>query len=158
MFKRVVTAGIVALLVVLVGVQVFARDNGITKERIPPAVITAFEHAHPKATMKTFERKTWNNKVLYKIKYMEGTVKHVDKYTPDGELVASKEQVAPKDLPDAVTKAVNSKFPGAKVLRAEKVMHKGIVRYEVKLETSKNHKKRVFINEKGEILKKHHKK
>ncbi len=157
MFKRIVTAGIVALLVVLVGVQVFARDNGVTRERIPRAVITAFEHAHPKATVKKFERKTWNNKVLYKIKYMEGAVKHVDKYTPDGKLVASKEEVAPSDLPEAVTKAVTSKYPGAKVLKAEKEMRKGVVRYEVKLK-AKGGKKRVRISENGEIIKKHHKK
>lgn len=156
MFKRIITAGIVSLLVTLVGVQVFAhRGKAATRDQVPPAVIAAFEHAYPKVAVKKYERITWHKKVWYEIEYMEGSVKHEVKYTAKGKLVGTEEAIALKDLPEAVTKAVAAKYSGAKVLRAEKETRDGVVRYEVKLQT-KGKKKEVHISEKGEVIKKHH--
>ena len=156
MSKKAVSIFIVALLAVVIGVAAFAKDKEkdkkkLTKEQVPKAVITAFEKAYPKVTVKEYEEKTKEAKVFYEIEFTEGMATHEVKYTADGTLVSTEEDIPPKGLPEAVTKAIEKKYPDAKITKVEKETKGEKVKYEVTL-TVKGKEMEVKFNDKGEEL------
>ena len=152
MFKRVITICIVSLITALVGALVFARDNKkITKVQVPKAVIAAFEKAYPKATVKEYEQNVKDKDVWYEIEYTDGAMTQEVKYTADGKLVGTSEDISPKDLPDAVSKAIVSKYMGAKIVGAEKEVRGEVVMYDVTLDI-KGKPQEVKFSDKGEVI------
>lgn len=67
-------------------------------------------------------------------------------------LLYAGEDIAVADLPKEVTAAIESKFPGAKLIKAEKETKKGALAYEVKIEHG-TERHELDITPTGEILK-----
>ena len=156
MVKKVVSIGVISLFAILVGFMVFSEDKEkdktkITKAQVPKAVIAAFEKAYPKATVKEYEQKTKDKEIWYEIEYTDGAVTREVKYKADGTLVGTEEDIAVKDLPEAVSKAIASKYPGATITGAEKETRDGAVKYEVELQV-KGKKQEVKLTDKGEVI------
>jgi uncharacterized membrane protein YkoI len=55
-------------------------------------------------------------------------------YKPDGSLVSVEESMELSAMPAAVQQAVNKKFPGGKIAKAEKVTKGARVAYEFEIE------------------------
>lgn len=155
MFKKVVSVFVVALLAVVLGVAVCAKDkkepSKVTKDQVPKAVIAPFEKAYPKATVKEYEQKTKDKEIWYEIEYTEGAVTREIKYKADGTLVGTEEDIAVKDLPEAVSKTFAAKYPGVKMEGAEKAIRGDAVAYEVAF-TEKGKKQEVKFSDKGEVI------
>ena len=158
MFKKVFSLCIVLTLAVLATVQICAKDEKkITKDQVPKPVMAAFEKAYPKAVVKEYEQKTRGKEVFYAIEFVDGTVTREIKYKADGTVVGMEEQIAVKDLPEAVTKAIASKYAGATIKSAEKETRDGVTTYEVTLDV-KGKEQEVKFSDKGEVIpKKEHK-
>lgn len=67
-------------------------------------------------------------------------------------LLYAGEDIAVTDLPKEVTAAIESKFPGAKLIKAEKETKRGQPAYEVKIESG-TERHELDITATGEILK-----
>lgn len=152
MLKKVVVITTLSLIALVLGIQVCAKEGKkIKKDQVPKAVIAAFEKAFPKATVKEYEQKTKDTEVWYEIECAEGGVTREVKYKADGTLVGTEEDIAVKDLPEAVSKAIASKYPDAKIKDAEKENRGGVTSYEVTL-TIKGQEQEVKFSEKGEVI------
>lgn len=62
------------------------------------------------------------------------------------------EDIAVADLPKEVTTAIEAKFPGSKLIKAEKEMKNGELRYEVKVQAGEE-RHEIDLKADGEILK-----
>jgi len=67
-------------------------------------------------------------------------------------LLYAGEDIAVTDLPSEVTSAIEAKFPGAKLIKAEKETKRGELRYEVKIESGAE-RHEIDLTASGEILK-----
>ncbi len=68
-------------------------------------------------------------------------------------IVQADERVALEELPETVTKAVEAKFPGSKIVKAKKDTEDGKQVYELKLKSNDDKKYEVEVSSDGEILK-----
>lgn len=130
-----------------------AGESKITKKNIPAAVLAAFEKAYPKATMKGFSKEVEKGQTLYEIESVEGKMTRDATYAADGKVHAVEESVEMKDVPAAVQRALEKKFPKAKVNLAEKVMEGGSVGYEFKVTTAEGKKAEVKFDANGKEVK-----
>jgi hypothetical protein len=157
MVKKVISMVAVALFATVVGVALCAHDKKeekkVTKDQVPASVISAFEKAYPTAMVNEYEQKTVGEKVWYSIEFVDGGITKEVKYGADGTLMESKSDLVAKDLPEAVRSAIDAKYPGAEIVKAETEVRNGIVLYDVKLKVKGEHEK-VKFNDKGEIVKK----
>jgi len=152
MFKKVFSLFVVLTLAVLATVQICAKDEKkITKDQVPKPVMAAFEKAYPKAVVKEYEQKTRGKEVFYAIEFVDGSVTREIKYKADGTVAGMEEEIAPKDLPEAVTKAIAAKYAGATIKSAEKEISDGATTYEVTLDV-KGKEQEVKFSDKGEVI------
>jgi uncharacterized membrane protein YkoI len=139
-------------------------EQQIDAKDLPKPVAEALEKKYPKATYKLVE-------AVYAVKdgkealdFYEAVLVTADKkeievqVLADGKIKNEEEKKPEKkeekkgDLPKPVADAVKSKFPGTKVVSAEKEDEDGKTVYEIKLK-AKGAKLETVLTEKGEILK-----
>ena len=133
-FQRRVLGALIALPVLALSELVLAKEQRITRNEVPEAVLAAFEEAYPKATIKGYARETEKGQTAYEIESLEGKTRRDVTYTPHGKLISVEETVDTSDLPPGVKAALAKKFPDGKVLRAERVMKGAVVGYEFRIE------------------------
>jgi hypothetical protein len=105
----------------------------------PGVVKNAIDKAFPRATVGTCkaEREHGHDQFEVKLTKADGGKAEVD-VADDGKIIQVEEAIAVDQLPAAVTKAVATRYPKAKVNRAEKqTPASGPVSYEVALSTGK---------------------
>jgi hypothetical protein len=95
--------------------------------------------------------------VVYDIEFKEGDRKCEADIKEDGTYVNYEREVAAKDLPKAVTEAVEKKYPKAKMTEIMEIMEvKGkqdkLEGYEIVLKTADNKEVEVAIAPDGKIL------
>lgn len=118
----------------LLGASALAKEQRITRDEVPKAVLSAFEEAYPKATIKGYARETEKGQTAYEIESVEGNTRRDITYNSDGKLISVEEAVGISDLPPGVKGALAKKFPDAKILRAERVMKGAVAAYEFRIE------------------------
>ena len=123
-----------------------------TKKDLPPAVLTAFQQAYPKAEIKGASKEKENKKTYYEIESVDGKTKRDILYTEDGSVYETEETIAASALPELVMKAIKTNSPKAKIEKAEKLMHDSVVEYEVVLVKDKK-KTELVVDAKGKIVK-----
>ena len=143
----VVTAAVVGL-----AAPFLAQEQAVRRKGVPEAVLAAFEKAYPNVTVKGYSKeKDDAGRVVYEVECEEGKVKRDVTYLPDGTLVSIEETVEPAEWPSAVKAAVDSKFPGGKVLKAEKIIRGEMVAYEFQVRHNGRKTEVVFDSEGNEI-------
>lgn len=130
------------LAISLAGLSVAAQEAKITKKAVPSAVLEAFKAAYPNATIKGYARERENGKTFYEIESKDGDVGRDILYNSDGTVSEIEETVKEADLPSATREVIRSKYPGAVVMKAEKITQGGTVGYEV---VAKKGKKRIAL-------------
>jgi len=111
-----------------------AQEQAVRRKGVPEPVLAAFEKAYPNVTVKGYSKeKDDAGRVVYEVECEEGKVKRDVTYLADGTLVSIEETVEPAEWPSAVKAAVDSKFPGGKVLKAEKIIRGDTVAYEFQI-------------------------
>ncbi len=96
-------------------------------------MLAAFENAYPNAKIKGYSKEMDNGRLVYEIESVEGSAARDVTYTADAALVSVEETMDTSELPPGVRAALDKKFPGGKIRKAEKVTKGAVVAYEFKI-------------------------
>jgi uncharacterized membrane protein YkoI len=156
---------VVAGLLVFLGLApaALAQETEIKLDEVPKAVMDAAKAKFPGADIREASKETENGKTVYELEMKhEGHNMDVT-FEENGTLVLVETQVSEDDVPAASMKAVNDKYPGAKINLVESVkkgteVKKEVDYYEFHLTTSDKKSAEVEVDSDGKILKTEEKK
>ena len=148
----VVVAGLVA------GMTARADEQKVALDKVPKVVKKAVKKRFPDAKLKSAEKETENGKTVYEIAITDKDQKIEVTLTPEGQIVGIEKQIAAKDLPQAVTKTLEGKYPKATYKVIEEVFkvkdgEEKLAYYEVLLVTAEKKKLEVSVKSDGKIEK-----
>lgn len=126
------------------------------KVELPKKVADALKARFPKYTITKLTKEKEKGAVVYDIEFTVGGKKHEADIKEDGTIVNWEVEIALKDLPEAVKKAIDKKYPKATLKEAMKVTAvKGkkeeLEGYEVTLVTAGKKKVEVNVSPEGKI-------
>lgn len=99
---RLIQVVVFAASVLGLGASTLAKEERITRDDVPPAVLAAFAEAYPKATIKGYARETEKGQTACEVESVECKTKRDVTYTPDDKLISVEETVEISDLPPGV--------------------------------------------------------
>jgi hypothetical protein len=134
------------------------KDKETSLDKAPKAVKAAVEGRFPGAKVTSVEKETEDGKVVYDIELTHEGRKYEMDIKEDGTILEIEKQVDAKDLPEAVTKALDAKYPKAtikEIMEVNKVMDKKETpdHYEVVLVTAEKKKLEVEVSLDGKNVK-----
>jgi uncharacterized membrane protein YkoI len=146
------------LLSAVVGADDKDKDKKITLDKAPKAVQDAVKARFPKAEVTSVEKETEDGKVVYDIELKHRDRKYEMDILEDGTVIEIEKEIAAKDLPEAVTKGIEAKYPRAtlkEVMEKYKVKGKDekLTEYEVTLQTADNKTVEVTVSLDGKTVK-----
>src|SRR5262249_21199685 len=138
--------GVVAVAgLVLLAARAGADGEKVPLDKIPKPVMDAVKARFPGCEITSAEKETMDGKVIYDIELKHNGKKYEMDIQEDGTVLEIEKEVALKDVPEAVKKAVEAKYPRStikEVMEVNKV--KGKVEtpdhYEVVIETAEKKK------------------
>ena len=133
-----------------------ADEEKLPLDKLPKAVADAVKKRFPKAELVEAAKETEGEKVEYEVTIKDGGIKIDVMLTPDGKITLIEREIAAKDLPDAVTKALDAKYPKATIRVAEEVIKvtdgkEALDFYEVLLVTAEKKTFEVKLTAEGKI-------
>jgi hypothetical protein len=109
-----------------------ADEQKVPLSQVPKAVTEAFKAKFPKASIKNAIKEDDRGRVTYEIEStVQGGLSIDAVLKPDGQFVAIEKQIKTSDLPAAVAAGVKSRYPKARLTKAEEVHKDGKISYEV---------------------------
>ena len=138
-----------AMLCAIVGV---AGEKKITRKDLPREVLSAFQKAYPKATIKGLSREEENGKTYYEIESLDGETGRDISYLADGKVAEIEETIATSPLPPEVKATMSKEYPKGRIVKAEKNVHDSTVEYEIHVAVGK-HKHELVVDPAGKIVK-----
>lgn len=134
------------------------QEETIAVADVPAVVMSAVRTRFPNATATEASREVKDGKTLYEVTLKDGMQQIDVTSTAEGELIEVEGGLTESDLPAPVSRALNSKYPGAKYRIVEDVRTSDptapFSRYfEVLLETTDKQFVEVHIAAQGTILK-----
>lgn len=90
-------------------------------EKLPKAVADAVAAKFPKSEVQKWTKETEDGKTVYDVEFKLGGVKHEADVFEDGTIESWEKEIAVKDLPEKVAKAVDKKYPKATVTEAMQI-------------------------------------
>lgn len=135
MHKRRITF-IIALAIIMVAAFVgsgMAQSKEDVKSDIPVAILKAFQNEYPDAKITGFEQKTDDSVTVYEIECVVGDTEKDVILSAKGKIIQVEQEIAVSSLPESVSKAALSAFPGAEIEEAEMISRDSIVEYEIVL-------------------------
>jgi uncharacterized membrane protein YkoI len=154
---RVLTIGgcVFALLAVVALTAVRADDEKEEKvplDKVPKAVLDAVKAKFEGCELVSAEKEKEDGKDVYEIAIKHKGQKIEVTLTPEGKIVSVEKEIAVKDLPKAVTEALDAKYPKATIKKAEEETKDDKVTYEVLIVTADKQTIEVTLDPKGKIL------
>ena len=118
--------------------QANAGEKELHKNKVPKAVIAAFEKANPNAKGLEFEEEVFEGKTAYEVEYKKDGKEYEFLYSADGVLLQKEEEIDVKTLPDPVVQAILKAHPKAKIKEAEELMKPDgtVTGYEVEIKVA----------------------
>jgi hypothetical protein len=110
-----------------------AARQSAPRTTLPPAVRTAFERAYPTGTIDHWAAEEQEGRTVFEIESHEGRQKRDLLYAPDGHHIEVAEAMAPGDLPAVVRQTVGRAYPGARPVRAARVVRGPATTFEIQL-------------------------
>jgi hypothetical protein len=144
----------VALIVLFAPVR--ADEEKVPLDKVPKAVLDAAKKRFPKAEMVGASKETENGKTVYEVE-LKLAGKTIDvTLTPEGVITLIEKQIDAKELPKAVTEALEKKYPKAtyKIIEAVYAVKDGKDKldfYEILLVTAAKKKIEVQVLPDGKI-------
>ena len=129
----------------------FAQHKKYSAKDMPSGVVESFTKLYPTSQITGYDIEKEDGNTFYEIQSKEGSMNRDAQYTSDGKLVSVEESMNLSDLPAEVTAAINSKYPKAKITKAERITKGSETNFEVLIK-SKKKKIELLINSKGDIL------
>jgi hypothetical protein len=123
-----------AVLALLASSMCCADEEKIEVDKLPKAVVNAVKAKYPDGKLVSAEKETEGDKTVYEV-----VVKNKDQSIEitldgDGKILEVEQEVAAKDLPKAVTKTIEEKYPKGTIKNAESSTRDEKVTYTVLLE------------------------
>jgi len=149
-----------AVAVVLLAPRVGAEDKDkkdkLDLDKIPRKVMAALKAKFPKAEIHKWTKEKEGDAEVYDIEFKIGEKKYEADIKEDGTIVNWEKEIAIKDLPRAVTAAIEKKYPKSKLkdameitdVKDKKEAHGG---YEVNLVTADKKDVEVTVTAGGKI-------
>src|SRR5262249_49070147 len=127
------------------------KAEKLTADKLPKAVADAVKARFPNPEYTSITKEIEGGKVVYDLEFTHKGRKYEMDIQEDGTVIEIEKEVAARDVPEAVTKALKAKYPTAKV---EVVMEVNKVKdnketpdhYEVTLKTADNKTMEVLIS------------
>ena len=134
-----------------------ADEVEIPLDKVPKAVLDTVKKRFPKAEMTEAAKETEGDKVSYVVTLKDGESKIDVTLTPEGVLTMIETEIPAKDLPKAVTDAVEAKYPKAALKLAETVVKvadgkEKLAYYEVVIDAADKKTYELQVSEDGKIL------
>jgi hypothetical protein len=129
-----------------------SQEKKINKKDLPGAVLSAFEKAYPKATIKGLSTEVEEGKTYYEIESVDGKISRDLLYLADGSVAEIEEGVSTADLPAPVKATLHKEYPKGKVKKAEKTTKGTTVTYEMKVSSGKTNAELV-VDPTGKVIK-----
>jgi uncharacterized membrane protein YkoI len=153
--------GVISLL--FVGTSVRADEEKVALDKVPRAVLDAVKARFPDAKVNKASKEKEDGKEVYEIniKNKDQTIEVT--VTTDGAITSIEKQITAKDLPRAVSEALEKKYPKATYKVIEEVIKvkdkkETFECYEVLLVTDKKKTIEVCLSAEGKIIKEEDKK
>jgi uncharacterized membrane protein YkoI len=145
----------VGLVAFVVGLRADDKAEKITPDKLPQKIKDTVQARLPGAEIISAEKEKEEGKVVYDLELKHEGRKYEMDILEDGTLVEIEKEIAAKDVPEKVTKAIKEKYPTATVKevmevnkvtgKEEKPMH-----YEVTIETG-GKSKEVIVSLDGKL-------
>ena len=136
---------------------VLAREELVPQDKIPKTVMDALLAKFPKAKIDKCTKAKEGDDIVYDIEFkQEGRACEAD-IKEDGTYINYEQAIAAKDLPAAVSKAIEKRYPNSKLKEVmEETEVKGkdekVSAYEVVLTTADKKEVEVRVSPQGQIL------
>jgi uncharacterized membrane protein YkoI len=140
-----------ALLVAGAGARV--DEEKVPLDKVPKAVLDGVKAKFPKAELKGAAKETEDGKTVYEVSFQYKGANYDVILTPEGKITLIEKEIAAKDLPKAVAKALADKYPKATIKLAEELSDGDdkVTAYEVLLVTDKKELE-IKLDPKGKVL------
>jgi len=151
-------AAVVTVALVVAGGR--ADEEKVPLDKLPIPVSEAVKKRFPKAELVEAAKETSKDgdkeKVEYEVTVKDGGTKIDVMLTPDGKITLIEKEIAAKDLPKAVTEALDAKYPKATLKVVEEVIKvtdgkEALDFYEVLLVTAEKKTFEVKLTAEGKI-------
>lgn len=142
--QRLVQLVVLASLILGLSASSLTQERRISRKSVPAAVLAAFTKAYPKAMIKWCSKETSKGQTVYEIVSLEGKARRDIIFSADGALILAEESMDVSEMPPGVKAALDKKFPGAKILRSEKVTKGSVVGYEFQIKHNRKTTEVVF--------------
>ena len=135
-----------------------ATEKPIPQSSVPKNVMDSVNKRFPGAQVRSVERETEHGNVVYDFELAQNGRKYETDVKEDGTILETEIQVATRDVPDAVTRAIEARYPKAtikEVMVVNKVVGKDekLDHYEVTLTTAEGKTKEVTVPLSGGMAK-----
>ena len=131
----------------------WAEEEKVPLDKLPKAVTAAVKAKFPDAELKGAEKEVADGKTIYEVSLKFKGSDYDVSLTPEGKIIEIEKVIAAKDLPTAVVKGLDQKYPKAKITLAEEITKDNTISYEVIIETADKKKLEVVLDASGKILK-----
>jgi hypothetical protein len=129
-------------------------DKKVDLSKLPEKVVAAFKAKYPDAKVSKAGSEKEDGKTVYEIAFKFEGHKYEVTFEEDGAIVDIEKQINFKDLPEAVSRALEEKYPKADYKLIEEVTKKDKVdSYEILLVTSEKKAFEVLVSPEGKITK-----
>jgi hypothetical protein len=133
------------------------KSEKISPDKLPQKIKDSIKGRFPGAEVTGAEKENEKGKVVFDIELKHEGRKYEMEIEEDGTIVEIEKEVASKDVPEAITKAVKKKYPTStikEVMEVNKVTGKEEkpIHYEVVIETD-GKKKEVVVSLDGKTVK-----
>lgn len=150
------TAALTGLLMTPLITHAQDKDKPVLKD-IPAKVLDGLKEKFPKAEIQKWTREEEDGMVIYDIEFEQEGRKFEADIKEDGTIHNWEKAIMAADLPDAVKKAVEDKYPESTVKQVMAVtdVQAGedvLEGYEISLETVEKNKTEITIAQDGKIL------
>jgi uncharacterized membrane protein YkoI len=134
------------------------KAEKIALDKVPGPIMKAITTRFPGAKLKSVEKELEDGKVVFDVELSHDGRKYEMDIKEDGTIIEIEKEVAAKDLPEAVTKALETRYPKAQIkeiMEVNKVEGKQETpdHYEVVIVTAEGKSMEVEVSLTGKILK-----
>ena len=153
--RSMTVAGLLAVLGLASGTR--AQEGEIPLDRVPKAVMNSAKAKFPEAEIKEASEETEDGESVFALRMKHHRHDLGVTFKADGTVVLVETAVPAKELPKAVLRAVEHRYPGASFRGADSVkkgpeVKKAADYYELYLLTADNRPRLVKVDPKGNVL------
>src|SRR5262249_43909299 len=147
---------VLALLAGMVGAR--AGEEKVPLDKLPKVILDAIKARFEGAELRSAAKEKEDDKTVFEVAIKHKGHKIDVTLTPEGTILGIEKEIAAKDLPKAVAKTLEEKYPKAiykiieEVIKVEKKVEK-LVYYEVQLVTTEKNALEVQVAPDGKFLK-----